>query len=466
MTNQPQQNQRHRPSLALERILPNSMEAERAVLGSILLEPTEVAVEVRQRVEQKHFYYAAHQVIFREFCKIQDALQAVDLITLSQKLRDKNLIEEVGGDEYLANLIGCVPTTANVGYYIDIVVRDFVRRKVIEHSHNAMLQAFDNPELDEWLPQHQQLIFDVNVEKKNAQIEPFSTHVRGTMDRVETWHHSPGAIIGLTTGLRTVDKMVGGLKPGSVNVFAGRPGHGKSSLAVDIAATNALAGISSAIFSLEMTAAELADRTVIGHANVNIRSLQAGKVKEGDYDRITSSASKFLSAPLWIDDSANLTISDILTRARRLKLKHNIQLIVIDYIQLVKAAGRYGNREGEVAEVSRGVKQMAKELGLPVIAVAQLNRLADGQDQTPKLSWLRESGQLEQDADLVGFLVRPEMYAKDEEEKELLRGKAILTIAKQRGGPTGDIPLTFLPEFTRFEDQARVSDGDVPDGSR
>ena len=450
-------------SLALERVLPNSKEAEMAVVGSMLLSPIDAAAVVRAVLDEQHFYYAAHQVIFREFCVLQDSLTAVDAVTLGQWLRGRKLLDEIGGDVYLTDLVHRVPTTSNIAHYIDIVLEQHVRRRSIALAHELMQKAFEDEDLAVWLPAMQQQMFEVDLRAGDQRVIPFREHIRNSMARIEQWQQTPGLLNGLSTGLRDVDAILGGLKPADMVILAGRPGMGKSTLAMDIGSHNALAGNAVGIFSLEMTAEQLSDRTLCGHAHVNLRRLQHGQIEVRDYPALTTAASALAQANILIDDSPDLTIAQIRSRARRMKHTDDIKLVIIDYVQLARPTKDHrGNREGEVAEVSRGCKALAKELRIPVIAVAQLNRLADAGDQRPRLSWLRESGQLEQDADVVGILVRPEVYEEDPEAREQLRGRATLSVVKQRGGPVGDIELTFLAEFTRFQDAARISDEDIP----
>lgn len=453
--------QRPASAIALERILPNSMESEMAVLGSMLLDPQTAASEVCSRVEEKHFYYAAHQVLYREFSEMQDENQPVDMMTVTQRLADKGKLEEIGGPGYLADLISKVPTTANVGHYIDVVLRESCRREVIEAAHKASTQAFDNPDIAEWLSDVQQQFFDIGAASSSTGAKPIQELIKGTMDRIAVWQESPGVVVGIATGLRDIDRMLGGMRPGQMIVIAGRPGHGKSSLAMNIVENVAIKGTGVGVFSLEMSADELSDRMVTSSAHLSLRAIQAGKADASAFPKLELAASELLKTNIHIDDTAALTIAQIRSRARRMKRRFNIGLLVIDYLQLARGTGRFQKREEEVAEVSRGTKAMAKELGIPVLALCQLNRQADASDNVPLLSWLRESGSLEQDADAVGFLQRPILYAK-EEDREALRGKAVLCIAKQRNGPTGDIKLTFLEQFTRFEDMARVEESDYP----
>lgn len=448
--------------LTLDRVLPNSLDAEKNVLGCMLLDAAKCGSEAMSRLEKDHFYFSGHQVLFEEFCEMTDANQPVDSATMSQWLSDKGRLEEIGGPVYLFDLVAAVVTTSTLDYHIDTVLEKHTLRQLIGAAHDVISRSFEQQDdVKTWLAEVQQVFFDIGVHSSSMGSRTIQELVKGTMLRIDEWHVNPGQVVGVATGFSDIDRILGGLRPGQMIVLAGRPGHGKSSLSANIIENTAIAGNGVGWFSLEMTAEELSDRAVTSAAHVSLRVIQAGRGKADDFERLLQSSEKLLKTNIHIDDTAALTIQQIRSRARRMKRKYDIKLAVIDYMQLAHGTKRNGKREEEVAEVSQGTKAMAKELGIPVIAVCQLNRQAEGADLTPRLSWLRESGAIEQDADVVGFLVRPELFAA-ENMREELKGQAVLTIAKQRNGPTGDIDLTFLPEFTRFRDRAKIDDGDVP----
>ena len=457
-------------TLALDRVLPNSMDAEMAVLGAMLLSPSEAGSQARERLSEQHFYYAPHQVIFREIAALQDSLQAIDLVTLTQRLQDRNQLEEIGGPVYLTDLISRVPTTANVEQYIDIVWEKHLLRQLIGAAHDIIGRSFDQQDdVKSWVDEVEQQIFGITAEKATKGATAVKDLIKDAMHSIERLYDQRGAITGIPTGFRDLDRLTSGLHPGNMIVIAGRPSMGKTALAMNIAETAAIdQQIPVAVFSLEMSSEELVKRLLCSRAKVNLRAVRDGFLSERDFHPLTAAASLLMKAPLYIDDSAGLAISQIRARARRMKLQYGIRLLVIDYLQLVRAPSRRAdlNRQVEISDISAGIKALAKELQVPIIVLSQLNRQPEQRGGKPKLSDLRESGSIEQDADVVGLLVRPELYAEDEDEKVAEKGKATLIIAKQRNGPTGDVPLTFRHEHTRFEDAARVEEEDVPDFDR
>jgi len=453
--------------LVLDRILPNSLDAEIAVLGAMLLSPAEAGSEVRERLSENHFYYAAHQVIFREIATLQDAMQAIDLITLTQRLQDKNQLEGIGGPAYLSDLISRVPTTANVEHYIDIVWEKHLLRQLIGAAHDVIARSFEQQDdVKTWIDEVEQQIFNITAEKSTELIKPAKPLVMDAMVSIERTFEKRGEVMGLATGFRDLDRLTSGLHDGNLFIIAGRPSMGKTALAMNIV-ENVSVGRNTpvGVFSLEMSGQELMIRMICSRARVNLRLLHDGFPKEEHHHKLTTAASDLMKAPLYIDDSAGLAINQVRARARRMKQQYKIQLLVIDYMQLMRAPSRRAesSRQAEVADISSGVKALAKELNIPIIVLSQLNRQPESRDEgKPRLADLRESGAIEQDADVVGLLVRPEVYEDDDEKRKELKGKAHLVIAKQRNGPTGDIDLTFIGDYTRFEDQARVEEGDIP----
>jgi replicative DNA helicase len=454
-------------ALTLDRVLPNSMDAEMAVLGAMLLSPAEAGSEVREHLGEQHFYYAAHQVIFREIAALQDAMHAIDLVTLTQKLQDKNQLEEVGGPAYLSELVARVPTTANVEYYIEIVWEKHLLRQLIGAAHDVIARSFEQQDdVKAWIDEVEQQIFDITAEKSATGARPVRDMIKDAMASIEKLYDQRGAVTGIPTGFRDFDKMTSGLHGGQMIVIAARPSMGKTALAMNIAENCAIDhGIPVGIFSLEMSSEELIKRMLCSRAKVNLRAIRDGFLSEQHFHPLTTAASSLMKAPLYLDDSAGLSIHQVRARARRMKLQYGIQLLVIDYMQLMRAPSRRADlsRQVEIADISAGIKALSKELKIPIIVLSQLNRQPEQREGgRPKLADLRESGAIEQDADVVGLLVRPEVYAEEEGDRAAEKGKAVLFIAKQRNGPTGDVKLTFRAEFTCFEDQARVSDEDIP----
>jgi replicative DNA helicase len=455
------------PSLILDRVLPNSLDAEMAVLGAMLLSPAEAGSQVRERLSENHFYYAAHQVIFREIAVLQDAMQAIDLITLTQRLQDKNQLEEIGGPVYLSDLVTRVPTTANVEHYIDIVWEKHLLRQLIGAAHDVIARSFEQQDdVKTWIDEVEQQIFEITAEKTTTGARPVRDMIKDAMASIEKLYDQRGAISGIPTGFRELDRITSGLHNGQMIVIAARPSMGKTALAMNIAENCTIDhNIPVGVFSLEMSSEELVKRMLCSKAKVNLRKIRDGFLSERDFHPLTTAASQLMKAPLFIDDSAGLSINQVRARARRLKQQHDIRLLIIDYMQLMRAPSRRADlsRQVEIADISAGVKALAKELKIPIIVLSQLNRQPEAREGgKPRLSDLRESGAIEQDADVVGLLVRPEVYAEEEGDKAAEKGKAELIIAKQRNGPTGNVKLTFLSEYTRFEDQALVSEEDMP----
>jgi replicative DNA helicase len=453
--------------MALDRALPNSQDAEMAVLGAVLLSPNEAGPEVRDRLSEEHFYYSPHKVIFREIAALQDTLQAVDLITLTQRLRDKEQLEEIGGPAYLSDLISRVPTVANIEYYIEIVFEKYLLRQLIEAAHEVIYNSFEKQEdVKAWVDEVEQEIFRITAEKSTDIISPAKPLVMDAMASIEKMYEKRGEVMGLATGFRELDRLTSGLQDGTMFIIAARPSMGKTALAMNIVEHVAVdRNIPAGVFSLEMSGQELIIRMLCSRARVNLRSLHGGFPSERDHHQLAAVASQLMKAPIYIDGSAALTVNQVRARARRMKQQYKIRLLVIDYMQLMRAPSRRAesSRQAEVADISAGIKALAKELSIPIIVVSQLNRQPESRDEgKPRLADLRESGAIEQDADVVGLLLRPEVYEDDKEAREKVKGEASLIIAKQRNGPTGDVDLTFVGEYTRFEDRARVDEEDFP----
>jgi replicative DNA helicase len=454
----------------VDRVLPNSIEAEMSVLGAMLLNPQEACPMAGERLAAEDFYSAAHQVIYREITALQDAMQAVDSVTLMQRLQDKKQLEEVGGAAYLAELVARVPSAANVEHYIDIVYEKQLLRRLIAAAYDILGRAFEEQDdVKGWIDEVEQEVFKVTAERTVSGPKPVRDLIKNAMASIEKMYDSKG-LTGVPTGFRELDKLTAGLHPGNMIVIAGRPSMGKTALAMNIAENVAIDyQIPVGVFSLEMSSEELVKRMLCSRARVNLRKTSDGFLGDRDFPLLTAAATQLMKSPLYIDDTAGLAINQVRARARRMKQQYNVQLVVVDYLQLMRAPSRRADtsRQVEIADISAGMKALAKELQIPIIVLSQLNRQPESREGgRPKLSDLRESGSIEQDADVVGLLVRPEVYAEEDGEKEAEKGKATLIIAKQRNGPQGDVPLTFRHEFTRFEDQARITEEDVPRAER
>ena len=445
---------------------PHSVEAEQGVLGSMLISPRDAIAEVVEKITAEYFYVPAHQTIFDVLVELWNTGAGIDLITFTQVLRDRNVLETVGGAAAITTLFTFVPTAANVGYYLEIVRDKYILRSIIAAGTESVRRAYEEQdEVGNLLDEVEQKIFAVGEDRFKGQMLSMKDQVMEAIESIEKLYERKGGITGVSTGFVEFDRMTSGMHPSEMIVIAARPSMGKTALAMNIAEHVAInEKLPVGVFSLEMSSQQLVQRLLCSRARVNLQKVRDGFLGERDFPSLTAAASKLAEAKIFIDDTASLTVLELRAKARRLKAQQNVQLIIIDYLQLLRSTSRRAqdNRQLEISEISAGLKGLAKELKIPVIVVAQLNRQPEQRTGgKPRLSDLRESGSIEQDADLVGLLVRPELYEEDEEARAEKSGEAELIIAKQRNGPVGEIPLTFLKEFTRFEDRARnVSEPD------
>ncbi len=454
-----------------DRLPPYAPEAEQGVLGCILLSPNECLGECIQKLktEAEVFYDLRHQTIYQTLVGMYDRREAIDIITLQQRLADQQQLEPIGGIPYLNSLQDGVPSAANLSYYLDIVQEKFLLRKMIHTCTDVISRVYDfDGDVEALLDQVESEVLRLNESRVQGGATPIKQLVTEAIHTTENFFNRRGELGGVGTGFPDLDKMTDGLHGGEMIVIAARPSMGKTSLAMNIAEHAALQQkMPVGVFSLEMTAESLVLRMLCSLARVNLRSIREGFMSETDFPKLTSSAGRLANAPLFIDDTPGLSILQLRARARRLAQQHGIKLFVIDYLQLLHSTARRSqeNRQQEIADISNGIKALAKELKVPVIVLSQLNReLEKDKSRKPRLSDLRESGAIEQDADLVGLLYKPSSGDDDEGgAPEELDGIPVnLLIAKQRNGPTGDVNLTFLKSYTRFESAAKVSDEDVP----
>src|SRR5881275_2412230 len=446
----------------IHRTPPNSVEAEQGVLGSMLISPRDTIGECVEKINEEYFYVPAHQTIYTVLVELWNAGQAIDLITFTQVLRDRNLLESVGGAAFVTSLFTFVPTAANVQYYIDIVRDKYILRSIIAAATEGVRRAYEEQdEVGNLLDEVEQRIFAVGEDRFKGQMLSMKDQVMEAIESIEKLYERKGGITGISTGFVEFDRMTSGMHGAEMIVIAARPSMGKTALVMNIAEHVAVQEkLSVGVFSLEMSSQQLVQRLLCSRARVNLQKVRDGFLAERDFPSLTAAASKLAEAKIFIDDSAGLSILELRAKARRLKAQQDVQLIIVDYLQLLRSTSRraHDNRQLEISEISAGLKGLAKELKIPIIVVAQLNRnpeIRTGSGKgVPRLADLRESGSIEQDADLVGLLVREEYYADSDEERTELEGKAELIIAKQRNGPIGQVKLTFLKDFTRFEDRA------------
>lgn len=458
----------------LDRLPPHSLEAEQGVLGCMLLAPNDTIGTCLEKLKKgaESFYDLRHQMLYELLVTAYDKKEPIDLITITQTLRDNKQLEAVGGVAYLSSLMDAVPSAANLPYYADIVKEKHLLRRVISTFTQTVANVYEfEGEIDKFLDEVEREVLKINEDRAVVDQASIKDLVHKAINTIEEFHARQGMLTGVSTGFPQFDKMTTGMHPGEMLVIAARPSMGKTSLAMNIAESVALdQKLPVGVFSLEMTAESLVLRMLCSRARVNLRNLREGFLAERDFAPLTSAAGQLAGSKLVIDDTSGLSILQLRARARRMHQQHGIKLFVIDYLQLLNSTARRAdqNRQQEIADISSGIKALAKELEVPVIVLAQLNReLEKDRSRKPRLSDLRESGSIEQDADLVCLLYDPNRG--DEEDAAQLReeqseGKPVnLLIAKQRNGPTGDVPLVFLKGFTRFESAARISDNDVPE---
>ncbi|HLZ54733.1 MAG TPA: replicative DNA helicase [Verrucomicrobiae bacterium] len=462
----------HNPQSTIDRLPPHALDMEQGVLGCQLLSPNDCVGEVIEKLKgigvEAH-YDLRHQTIQTELFEMYDNRIPIDVITLQQRLKDKQLLEQVGGIAYLAQLQDAVPSAANLSYYLDIVREKFLLRKMIQTCADVVGRVYDyEGEVDALLDEVERDVLRISESRVQGGTLTTKDLVNKAIGTIENFFSRKGTLTGLATGYADLDRMTDGLHGSEMIVIAARPSMGKTSLAMNIVEHAVLEQkLPVGVFSLEMSAEALVLRMMCSIARVNLRSIREGFMSESDFPKLTSAAGKLANAQLLIDDTAALSILQLRARARRMWQQHGIKLFVVDYLQLLHSTGRRAqeNRQQEISDISSGLKALAKELKVPVLVLSQLNReLERDKSRKPRLSDLRESGAIEQDADLVGLLYKPNAGDDDEAASgEEADGVPVnLLIAKQRNGPTGDINLTFLRPYTRFESAAKVSDEDVP----
>ncbi len=439
--------------LALEKVPPQNIEAEMAVLGSMLIEEEAIAAAI-EVLDGDFFYKDSHKNIFNAILELFNSNKAVDLLTLIEVLKKRGILDEIGGAAYITTLTSSVPTAANVAYYANIVKEKAILRNLITIATQIVSESFEQTQdARVLLDKAEQMIFDIAGQKVETAIKPVKELVKDALETIDNLYKRKENITGIATGFHEFDIMTAGMQNADLIVIAGRPSMGKSALVSCIAEhVGIVEKIPLAMFSLEMSKEHLVQRMLCSHARVDAHKVRTGFLAQSDWPRITAAAGRLSEAPIFIDDSPAISCLEIRAKARRLKAQHNIGLIILDYLQMVRGHKGAENRQQEISEISRSLKALAKELSIPVIAVSQLSRSPEKrEDRRPQLADLRESGAIEQDADLVALLFREEFYAPTEENK----GKTELIIAKQRNGPVGSMWLTFIKEYTRFENLSR-----------
>jgi replicative DNA helicase len=440
-----------------ERLPPQAPDVERTVLGSMMIDS--IAVETAmQHLDEGVFYASAHNHIFACMKEMADKNVPIDIITLSEALRKKGLLDAVGGTPYLSQLAESVATSANVEYYARILVDKATLRSLISTSAEITTDCFrDEKEPKQVLDDAESRIFSISEARIATSFQSIGQLLPKTFEEIE--QYGKGGINGVPTGFTLLDELTTGLQRSDLVIVAGRPSMGKTALALSIALNAAVKGRKAvAIFSLEMSKEQVVQRMLCAEARVNMHQLRSGKLPKRDFPKLSIAAGPLAEAPIFVDDTPAISVLEIRAKARRLKRQGNLDLIMIDYLQLMNTSTKAENRQQEISQISRSLKGLAKELAIPVVALSQLSRAVEtrGGDKRPQLADLRESGAIEQDADVVMFVYRGEYYFPDDEN---LRGKAELIIGKQRNGPTDTVQLSFIREFARFENLSLVPEG-------
>ncbi|HSP47330.1 MAG TPA: replicative DNA helicase [Clostridiaceae bacterium] len=428
------------------RIMPNNQDAEQSVLGSMILDKNAIA-QVLEVLKADDFYRESHKTIFNAVLELFQKDIPIDLVTMSENLRSVDKLESVGGITYITELASSVPTTLNLGSYIKIVSEKSLLRRLIRASTEIMDDSYTmQDEVEAVLDGAEKRIFNIAEKRSSGGFEPLSTILERGFVEIERMFNNKGTTTGVPSPFPELDAKTSGFQRGDMILIAARPSMGKTTLALNLAEHAALrAGKSIAIFSLEMSTEQLAYKLLCSEANVDMLKLRTGELDDKDWENIARASGPLSQAKIYIDDTAGISVTEMRSKCRRLKLEHGIDMIMVDYLQLMSGSGE--NRQQEVSEISRSIKALAKEMNCPVIALSQLSRAPEQRaDHRPMLSDLRESGSIEQDADLVMFLYRDEYYNKDSEDKNI----AECIIAKQRNGPVGTVKLAWLGQFSRF----------------
>ena len=432
-----------------DRTLPHNLEAERSVLGAVLIRNDAInhATEI---IDADDFFREAHRAIFNSMIALSERNQAIDLVTLKDELARTGQLDGVGGPAYVASLVDGVPRALNVEHYARIIKEKSTLRSLIYSANRILTTAYDGEqEADLQLDEAERAIFEIADDRLRTGFVPLRDLVHGSFETLEQLGKRGGLVTGVPTGFEQLDEMTSGLQPSDLVIVAARPSMGKTSFILNVAQhVGTKTEMTVGVFSLEMSKEQLFVRLLTAEGRIDAHRFRSGFLAEKDYDRLSHALGTLVEARVFIDDTPALGVLEMRAKARRLKAEHGLHLLVVDYIQLMQARGRHDNRQQELASISRALKGLAKELHVPIVALSQLSRAPEARaDHRPQLSDLRESGALEQDADLVLFIYREEVY----EQKEENEGVAEIIIGKQRNGPIGTVRLAFVKEYTRFE---------------
>jgi len=437
----------------LERPLPNNLDAERSVLGAVILDNNALNTAL-ETLRAEDFFLDQHRRVFNQMIALAETQQAIDLITLTEELDRRGDLEAAGGAPYLASLADGMPRVSNVEHYARIVKEKAMLRNLIHATHNIQQRAFEAEDAaDAILDNAESSIFAIAEDRVKEGLIPIKEIVTRNFERLEKIFREGKNITGVPTGYVELDKLTSGFQPSELLILAARPSQGKTALALNLAENIGIrAGLPVAMFSLEMSKESLLQRLIASVAQIDAHKFRTGHLSREDWRRMTEALGQISSSPLWIDDAGSISVLEIGAKARRLKRDKGLSLLIVDYLQLITARGRFGNRQEEVASISRGLKGLAKELQIPVLVLSQLTRAPERDERGPQLSDLRESGAIEQDADVVMFIYRPHFFKAGATPEE--RDETELRIAKQRNGPTDNVKFVFRSRLTRFEEAA------------
>ena len=445
---------------SLHKIPPQNIEAERSVLGAILLE-NEALNSVLEILKPGDFYSESHRKISSAILELSERNEPCDLITLSAILKDKNQLDSIGGASYLASLVDNVPSAANAAHYAKIVKEKTILRGLIGTATKIISRSYDTTgtDVENILDEAEHAIFEISENKIRPAFSSIKEIIKDSFRTIEKLYEKKELVTGVATGFIKIDELTSGFQKSDLIIIAGRPSMGKTALALNIAQHAAIEErIPAALFSLEMAKEQLAMRMLSSEAKVDSQRLRKGFLGETDWPKLTTAAGRLSEAPIFIDDTPSITALEVKAKARRLKAENGLGLIILDYLQLMKGSRFSDSREQEISEISRSLKALAKELSVPVVALSQLNRkVEDRTNKRPQMADLRESGAIEQDADVIVFIYRDEVYNHSEDNPE--RGIAEIIIGKQRNGPTGTAKLAFLEKYTTFENLASSDEG-------
>ena len=445
------------PNSAVLKLLPQSVEAEEAVLGAILVNPVSLG-RIVEYIKPESFYKPAHRLIYETMLELFKKNEPIDIVTVSESLRNEEKLEDAGGRAYINDLALNVVTTANIEFYAKIIQEKEIKRALINAGSEIVSMSYENEETDIVLDNAQKLIFNIAAQKDSSDLVPIQDLVVSSYEQIEFRYNNKNDLVGVTTGFYDLDALTSGLQKSDLIILAARPSMGKTAFALNLAQNVALkAKKGVAIFSLEMPKQQLVKRMLCSEAEVDTQRITSGHMQPKDWEKLMDAMTKFADAHIYIDDTSGITATDIKAKCRRLMLEEkDLGLVVIDYLQLMEGGGNPNDRNQQISAISRSLKGLARELDVPIIALSQLSRGVEARnDKRPMLSDLRDSGAIEQDADIVMFIYRDEYYNREDVEN---KGKAEIIIAKHRNGPVGNINLLFQSNITKFKNPTKTNE--------